>query len=317
MITGRAATLRHTSMNHMLERPLFSDPSHATLQGVSLLSSMPPSKAKEAYLRRHGLKARANPSPDVETAQPAAAPAVSSPQKRSKTPEPRGSSLCSLPIRHTLSNEDLSARKEPAAFSDLSWAQKRKMHIEARAAGHSQRPVVEAAPPRAAVAPTAVEAKPSLDGEKTWRERRKEAFLVTHNAKPKQTSVGTTVIMFAALLRQRSKGGKTGQTESSLRDTEVDDAPGETSDDVPILAVGEPAKPAAKSWKQKRKESYLARHSPRASTKQAHVAMTAVRFAVKLKHQQRASVDDQDKAEEPAADEEVPVAVGEKAVLCD
>eukprot|EP00966_Prymnesium_polylepis_P171753 3972105-Prymnesium_polylepis.1 len=30
-------------------------------------------------------------------------------------------------------------------------------------------------------------------------------------------------------------------------------------------------------------ESYLARHSPRQTTKEAHIAVTAIKFAVKLK----------------------------------
>jgi len=234
---------------------------------------MPRSKAKEAFLRRHNLASPRLSSPDAT---------------RAKTPPPteRREEDAVPHRRRSLSHDDVnSPMASERRDAGKSWAQKRKEHIVARATGEvthrSSEAVVEPHPP--------ISPRDERD-HKTWKEKRKENFLATHNAKPKPVDVGATAIMFASkLLRNRTKlaiGLPTGEsTDTMLSGTEEDQLQNGPLSERPSTP-STPTTPREKSWKQKRKESYLARHSPRnPDSRGAHVAVTAVSFAVRLRQQ--------------------------------
>ncbi|KAL3931032.1 MAG: hypothetical protein SGPRY_001290, partial [Prymnesium sp.] len=191
-----------------------------------------PSKHKEAYLRRHGLKPRL-PSTEFGSRDSSARSYDSLPSERRKSSL---SSLEDIPVRRrrAASHDAVPMRKDASrdsprkemGFSELSWLQKRKMHVEARAAGHSQRCSEEV--PRSLSTPPALYTE---NDRPSWRERRKDAFLATHNAKPKDAQINATVMKFAALLKDRTKGDQTGASNEEKSEGAHESA-GETSDNA-------------------------------------------------------------------------------------
>lgn len=193
---------------------------------------------KAAFLRKHGLgPAKEAPAPAQET------PAV--------VPEPKSPRSVATP-------------------AELTWKQKRAQHITARYAGiqrtASATQVVEVTggpiapvdtePHVGDVAFSAVNFAAKLSA-KTWKQKRKEAFLNTHGERVSPKAVPTATV----------------------------DAP-------PPLSLPPQPKPKSgeKSWTQKRRESYLKRYGRQPTEPPPpDVAISAVKFAIALKRRSSAS----------------------------
>jgi hypothetical protein len=211
---------------------------------------MSAAKRKEVYLRKHGLSPRSPRSSRELISDPAA----------------------SLP-----ESGETSPRSPAAATNNRangpqqqSWASKRKEHVLARAG------VPRAPPTQADVAVTAVKFAAKLKmrsaGEKSWQEKRKEAYLATHNAKrpEAQFRIAAKSLVFA------SKMLKTVRNDGS-------EGADHASGSAPQLSRQKSA--GEKSWTQKRKEAYLKRYGRRPPDEPpaTDTAVTAVAFAGALK----------------------------------
>jgi len=222
---------------------------------------------------------------------------------RAKTPEPQRQGIEGLErdnkgrqVRSLTEDDVPRATKGVSVKTEMSWLQKRKMHIEARISGQRCMPPE---PPVPICPPPLPPPKPKVaSGEKTWAQRRKEAYLKTHGGVPLQTDVGATAVMFAARLRTRSTLSKASEAGNSDRREGGDSERAESlikslaeslSAGAPPIAPPIKQQPSAetKSWKQKRKEKYLRLHPKTNSNTVATV--DAVSFVVRLQEASRRS----------------------------
>ena len=214
-------------------------------------------KTKEAYLRRHNISTGQR----IKT------------QQRSKTPPPEKppAAELALPLHRRRSiSHDVSDHITPTSersetgkeWNAAAWAQRRKQHMIARATGETHRSPSEVIDPTILTrhhSPGRARQREEPD-QKSWRERRKETYLATHNAKPHHPSavaVGTTAVLFAGkLLRRRSRNslatGDEDGDESAVEGLESA-VVGEESLIRCAHEVEPPKEARGKSWKQKRK----------------------------------------------------------------
>jgi len=238
-------------------------------------------KAKEAYLRKNGIKPRAShegyssgygSTEDEGRSQPA------SPKNR--------------------------------AEGEKSWAQKRKENVLARATG-SRSP---REPEPLQVSLTAVQFAAKLkEGvkksreEPSWKEKRMHAYLATNGAASRPTTaadVAFSSVLFAAKLRARVVGAAL--------------APDATSEMAAALATAAAAKREARaasgelSWTEKRKQVFLAKYGRQRheSTPNTDVAISAVAFIGRLQQRVKLSAEANGKGEATAekAEAAAPVA---------
>ena len=184
-----------------------------------------------------------------------------------------------------------SAYDREKSPSEKSWSQKRKETLIARASGERREP--DALATSLATAEAEREAKEALKKtqekkdpsekeyhELTWREKRARNFGLTHGVPVKvpEVEVAVTSVLFAAKLKARLAASKQQQPAAEEG------------------AEAEPPKLKKKAsgevgWKQQRKEAYMRKYGIKRAeeTTQADVAVTALRFAAKLKMKASAS----------------------------
>lgn len=231
--------------------------------------SMSARKAKEAYLRKHGL---------------------GTPRSRSASQEGYSTGYSSTEDEGLSPGKPTTPTAKAASAGDKSWSQKRKENLLARASG------VRREPDALEVSLTAVsfaaklkeslkkkaEAKDASEkaySELTWREKRARNYGLAHGVpvKPPESDVALTSILFAAKLRMRV-AGRVAEGDGVVL----------TSGDVEQAAAAKPKPkrpPGELSWKQQRKEAYLRKYGMRRveETTSADVAISSIMFAAKLR----------------------------------
>jgi len=214
-----------------------------------------------------------------------------------------------------------------------TWTQKRVEHLKSRANGGREAPVLESevsltalsfaaklkARQAAALAKLSPEERlrreasalglelppapaPADEEAKSWAQRRKENLMARAGARPpvKEPEVTLQVVSFAAKLKRLSASSR------DSRATEGEASPAKPAEAE--KAETAEAKPKEKTWAQKRKENYLARHGQRKEVKEPEVTVAAVSFAAKLKAKRASSMRDSMRAsagESSAASEQV------------
>ena len=270
-------------------------------------------RAKEAYLRKHGLGRRTSKE-DLN---------YSSTGGYSSTEEDKPSST-SVPGSPTKKS------------SEQSWAQKRKDSVLARATGErTPRAAVETPSEQLGVALKASiftaklkESVRKTKGEEaplSWSQKRAEAFKRTHGvpkAPIEELKVSTTAILFAAKLKRLAgaaaagatpggggtggMGGGTGGMGGGAGGVVLTVGDGPVQPELARAAEAraaevqnsvrtrresrEEAKGEQLSWTQRRKEAYLRKYGKKGEEPmQPDVAVSAITFAAKLKARKAAS----------------------------
>ena len=211
---------------------------------------------KEAYLRKHGL---GSPRPSKEE--------IVTASDSESSPKPAKSQ----------------------ADGEKSWAQKRKEHMLARASGVPVRTASDDVDVAMAAVKFAAKLKVGAQGP-SWKQKRKDAYLATHNAKrpEKQVRVAVKSVVFAQrLLKLRNAAGAAAAAGQEVDPLEAGIG---GTDSLPSPRRKPPGE---KTWTQKRKETYLKRYArqPSNDPPEADVAVSAVHFAAALKARRSAAAD--------------------------
>jgi hypothetical protein len=239
---------------------------------------------KTAFLRRHGIKTPESPRTAISVTSEPVEPLVG---VLSAKNAPR--SVASTEVSAQYAPRDAFTAPLVSTERTLTWQQKRAQHMERRL-GVTPRPSYEETEPDKEpassldVAISAVKETNKL-GEKTWKQRRKEVYLITHSVAlaPVNDDPSTFAQQFEAAVADalRSPRSKRGETVSAFAN-ELMEAVAFSHELEAEVAARTPR--GEKSWTQKRKDSFLKRYGRvQAGPPSTDVALSAISFVTALK----------------------------------